>query len=52
MIYLIYKAAEKGYIAIARLLLSNGADVNCKDNSGETPLDEGRSIKIEINVIH
>ncbi len=31
-------ASEKGFSGIVETLLSHGADVNCKDKFGQTPL--------------
>lgn len=33
-------AASKGFDEIIRFLIREGADVNCKDNFGTTPLNE------------
>ena len=35
----IHTAAEQGNLARVRTLLNNGADVNAKNNNGQTPLD-------------
>ena len=33
-------AAYQGHKEIAKLFIANGADVNAKDDDGDTPLDE------------
>jgi cytohesin len=41
----LHKAAENGQKEIAELLIAEGADMNAKDDYGNTPLD--RAIAIE-----
>ncbi|RMG03466.1 MAG: ankyrin repeat domain-containing protein, partial [Acidobacteria bacterium] len=36
----LHEAARYGYLEIARLLISSGANVNAKDQDGQTPLHE------------
>ena len=36
---LLYNAAWKGHVEIAKLLIVKNADVNAKDVEGQTPLD-------------
>ena len=35
----LFFASQKGYDEITKLLILNGAEVNLKDNRGNTPLD-------------
>ena len=45
--FILFVAAEKGNNNVAKLLISYDAGVDSRDYKGETPLQEGRSIKIE-----
>jgi len=41
----LHDAAYRGHKEIVELLIDAGADVNAKNNSGETPLDMGIQLK-------
>ena len=49
----LYEAAAQGYKKVAELLVAKGADVNAKDNNGNTPLDRAIQYKApETDLLH